>query len=192
MLRKKWVALTVTLTFICLAVSLSTVATAEERRIWFGVSDYELHVALNVTTIQKYAVARIHNTGNETNGLNFTVTAEWIPNDVATENGLSVEILDNPMLLTLETSKKVYVHILAKEVGEFSGKIQFSSNPILPSDYSGNPSLPGGSARCNFTVVGWQPPPPPQTNNTPIVLGCLLAVVAVLVVCVVGWRLRKR
>lgn len=118
-----------------------------------GVSDYNQNVDVIVGETKKIEVARVYNTGN----FNLTVTAKWIPE--TNSSTVTVHITPNPIHLQPDTSVLVYAKIVsAEELGEYKGKIEFYGEKHLPLNFTGNPSVEGGSAHATFNVIKIIPP----------------------------------
>lgn len=184
------IVLTFLIFLIGLNITLSKTIAEEKQRIGFGVSDYETDEILEQGTWNKFAVARIYNTGN----VNMTVEVFWVPNDVESANGLNVT-LPKPIFLAVEESKKVFIEVFAKESGNFSGRVEFTSFAVMQG--SGNPTRAGGSARVSLNVLGSpieeEEQERPTTNYTHLIIYVIMTVITIaLVLWMLVYKLRRR
>lgn len=189
-MRRSWnttvlITVVITLTTTILPTFSVNAQNDDEMHASLGVSDINVVGFVNQTETKQFEVARIYNTGD----FNMTIQATWIPN--SDSDGIEIEIIPKEVYLKPEEAKSIYAKVLGLAVGDYSGKIDFSSDVHLPPNYHGNPSVPGGQANARFIVVekGFVAPSQPFAI-------ILLIVIVVGVVCVgvlVGvWKYKQR
>jgi hypothetical protein len=117
-------------------------------------------------------VARIYNTGSF--DLNVSVTCEW---DNDTSN--TITPTKQHIYLAPSQSSEVTLTVIGDELGNFTGKSYFTPKVMLPSNYTGNPTCPSGSANLKIHVTSSENPKPVTTNFdwTPIFMIMLVAVI---------------
>jgi len=137
--------------FIVLALTLTaTIAYAEDFTVGLGVSDYEARPIITVGGSMKFEVARVSNQGT----LNLTIVPSYVPDYNATQARITVVFTPNMTTLAPQENILIYGEVTeASEVGTFNGKVEFKTTVVLPPDYTGNPSTPGGSAKVTITIT---------------------------------------
>jgi len=159
--------------FIVLALTLTaTIAYAEDFTVGLGVSDYEARPIITVGGSMKFEVARVSNQGT----LNLTIVPSYVPDYNATQARITVVFTPNMTTLAPQENILIYGEVTeASEVGTFNGKVEFKTTVVLPPDYTGNPSTPGGSAKVTITVTEVPPVVEPlaifNVEFNPLLLG---------------------
>lgn len=131
-----------TFSFVFSALAISNVFALSPG---LGLSDYKLNETILVSSSHNFAVARLYNVGD----FDLTVNVNWIPSD--NDNGVTI-ITPESVFLKVDESKKVYVDVEAKKVGNYSGVIEFVCNPVN-SQNGASSVTPGGSTKYNILVV---------------------------------------
>ena len=139
------VAFVATLSMILSALAISNVLASPG----LGLSDYKLNETITVSSAHNFAVARLYNVGDS----DLVVNVKWVPN--GNTNGLIITAPDS-VFLKVDESQKIYIDIEAKQVGEYSGVLEFVCESVAQEGVSS--VTPGGTTNYIISVV-----------NTPIV-----------------------
>ena len=108
-----------------------------------GVSDYNVKQDIKINAIQEIIVARIYNVGDT----QLEVTVNVINSN---ENALYVNPQQTKIFLNTEESTQVKVNYQGKQLGSFSGKIEFACNSITTDE---SQTVPGGSVDWSVKVL---------------------------------------
>lgn len=159
--------------------SLAKCSAQDDMHTGFGVSDYNTVLTLNTTEPVWTDIARLYNTGD----FNITVTSTWI--DENNPSGVQIELTPKTVKLQPDETVLIRARVTGQSEGQFTGEIDFSCDVELPSDYTGNPSVPGGTAHARFIVLATSTTHPPF-NWVPI------AVVAIALICVLSFVVYRK
>lgn len=171
---------------IVLALALSSLSQClaqDDLHTGFGVSDYDTVLTVNIAETVWTDIARLYNTGD----FNMTVTCTWI----GEHNPVGVQLDLTPETVRLQPDETVLVRARAigQREGDFTGEIDFSCDVELPIGYTGNPSVPGGTAHARFIVLSELSSP---LGFNWMLFGIGLVAIGVLsVATVVYWKKRK-
>jgi hypothetical protein len=156
---------------IMLPLFFAVPATAES--IGLGISDLNLQVDLKIAETKQIQIARVYNTGE----LDLNVTSTWVPNYYSF--GILVELVPNTLYLAPKQSAPVYLKVTARDLGEYSGYVDFNCDAKLPENLSGNPTAPGGRAHASFNITEG-----PPTSSMPAMM--ILIETMVVIVTAIG------
>jgi PKD repeat protein len=144
---------------IVLALTLTVaLAYSEDYTTGLGVSDYEARPRIIIGHTSRFEVARVSNQGT----LNLTLTPIFVPDYNTTDGGITMVFTPNTTELAPQEDIIIQGEVTeATKLGTFQGKVDFKCSVNLPNA-SGNPSIPGGSAKVFITIVEV----PPVANFT--------------------------
>ena len=146
-----------TLSTILLALAISNVLASPG----LGLSDYKLNETITVSSAHNFAVVRLYNVGD----CDLVVNVKWIPS--GTNNGLTITAPDS-VLLKVDETQKIYVDVEAKQVGEYSGVIEFVCESVAQEGVSS--VTPGGTTNYVISVVNAPIVPEEEDTTQPKII----------------------
>lgn len=179
--HKQIIPTIIVLTFFCIVSAVH----CEQMYSGLGVSNMNIVATINGNQTKKHEVGRIYNTGD----FNMTIHGVWVPNGDG--SGINVTVVPSEMFLMPDEAEFVYVEATGLQLGNYSGKIDFSTNVHLPANYTGNPSEPGGTMNAKFVVVKGEPITVAPPSPLPLV-ATILGIVGIVAVAVVALARGRR